>query len=258
MMGKDEKIASQANSLSGDEERLAKLLYSLPRVEASKDFEFRVKARIAQRRTESARPNYIRALMYAVPLFLVLVVASVLFLRQPSRGGEISDVQPTAQVAVEQPLAPQEEQPSLPNSSRADVPATPAINRVSSVAAERRPAEPVRPDGRPGRIRGGSFDTAVSPSDTILPKGFSANSAVRGMTRPNSTPAKQGLNEVLSMYGVSATRGANGWTVSSVTGIAANSGVKKGDVIESEQTDASGTRLSIKRDGAKIQIALKP
>jgi len=259
MIGKDEKIASQANSLSGDEESVAKLLYSLPRVEASKDFEFRVKARIAQRRTAPSRPGYVKALAYAAPLFLILVVASVFFLRQPSRGEEISQVQPAVEVMTEkQDPAPTVEQPSSLTVSRADIPAVPAVNRSSSVAVERQPAEPARREGRPGRIRGGSFDTAVSPSDTILPRGLNANSAVHGMPKPGAPGAKQGVSDILSTYGVTATRVAGRWTVSGVSGIAANSGVQKGDIIESQQTDSTGTRLNIRRGSSKIQIALKP
>jgi len=260
MKGKDENIASQANSLSGDDERVTKLLYSLPRVEASKDFEFKVKARIAQTKSAPRRPSYIKALAYILPIFLVLVAASIFFLRQPSNAGEeeISAVQPSVAVPEEQPVVNQvAEEAPLPVASKPD-PSTPTTStRQATIVNNKQPAETITTGGRGRHIRGGSFDSALSPSNTILPRGFKVPDIQR-TTNPDAPNQKPTVGEVLRTYGVSASHGAGGWTVSGVSGNAAKAGIQKGDVIEMAQTDANGTHISVKRGGSNLQISLKP
>jgi len=256
---KTKKIASQANSLSGDEESVSKLLYSLPRVEATKDFEFRVKARVAQRCTAPGKPGYIRALAYVLPVFLALIVASIFFLRQPGSREEISQVQPSVAAPAEQRAAdPVVAEPPVIAESKPDVPAVPAASRTTTVASTRPPTETVLNDDRPRRIRGRSYDSALSPATTILPRGMKANPGVQSITNPDAPNQKPTVGDVLRTYGVSAIHGAGGWTVSGVSGNASKAGVHKGDVIESEQTDANGAHLTVKRGGSKLQISLKP
>ena len=73
-------------------------------------------------------------------------------------------------------------------------------------------------------------------------------------------PRLQRWDRTLQSSGITAARGNGGWMVSSVAAGSASdrAGVKKGDVIESGQTDANGTRLTVKRAGSRLQINIKP
>ena len=263
MIHRDEN--SHIDRLSGDEAQIARVLSALPRIDAAKDFDFRLKARIAQRRSAApARPGYITAMAYAAPVVLALIIASVFFLREPGRAEEASQVSQPVQVQKEETASALPLTPTEPiATSKIEVPTMPVADRGPVTAQSRRPVETTREPGtRPNRIRGGSIDFGAEQRPTILPKGFDPNPTVKALTVPpgQTAPRTPGLSETLQSSGITAARGNGGWMVSSVAAGSASdrAGVKKGDVIESGQTDANGTRLTVKRAGSRLQINIKP
>lgn len=250
--------------MNSSEERVGKLLGTLPRVEAPGDFDFRVKARIAQGRPSSSGSWLPASLKVAVPLVLLLVVGFVGFSVLNSSGeanvpvvAEVTEnrVEPLAQPFTDG----QPDVVAIETSDPVDV-QPPGDNRLiertnSSVRAGSAP-KPKDEDG------GGSFDAALSESRPILPQGFEPG----GTITPNTMQVP--VRQVLSGLGITA-RFASGWQVSSVSpgSIAARAGVKAGDVIEAVngrtlaeastfETGFIGSSLRVRRGGQTITLNL--
>jgi membrane-associated protease RseP (regulator of RpoE activity) len=268
MIGKDEQGNSHAESLSADERGVAELLRSLPHVEASKDFDFKLKARIA-RRQKSARPLAgLRVAGYAAPLAVGLVVVSSVFFHGSSETNEVSKPAPVLQQGMLG--GPTSVPPAIvnPTISKVDV-----AKRSGKPATRDALASPVgKNNSNSDTDTGGrSIDTAVRPGNPILQRGFSANAIIkRNSETVLNSNATVDAGELLKLIGVDAVNESGGWRVTDVRvdSASSKSGLQKGDVIEAfdKQTVSDGTdpksqfslkTLRVNRAGTKISINLE-
>jgi hypothetical protein len=269
-MSKDEQKTSPAHGISAEEPAVTALLRALPHVEATKDFDFKLKARIARRKERPGYAGYVRVLGIAVPVLVALIIVSVFLLRQPGGGEEISRQQgvpgqetPTARSLPAVPDAPAEERTDV---TKQEIPTVPVANHSPAAIPAPERAGQKRDTTLPQGTMGGSFDTAISPSNTILPRGFGGNTVVKRID-PDSTRAKIDVGQFLKFIGIDAARDTAGWTVTDVAAdsISESSGVKKGDVIElldnrrlADTLEIKGSirKLVVNRGGTKVEITL--
>ena len=250
-----------------DDDPVSQLLSELKRVDAPGDFEFRVRAGIAERREAQQGRSWLPVgLKVAVPTALLLMVGGYVgvgSLYSPANDqGAMTPLQtieaaPPKQTAavVQQPI---EAAPAVNKEQFVAFNATPravdAVNRLVAAVPEKSGPE------RPPANRGGSYDEAVREGKPITL--FNAN--------PNAgpNPARLTVKSVFSNVGISASLGAAGWVVVSASGAAGRAGVKAGDVIEavnglpvaagtSFNSPFTASSLRVKRDGKSVQITLR-
>jgi hypothetical protein len=259
--------------LSADEAKVRELLGSLQRVDAPKDFDFRLKARIAGSEAKDFQPRLFPILRYAAPLGLAIIILAVIVVN-----GLYSVDDNSIQVA-EKSVQNQTKSVNAPDNS------TPKDTLIAettpqTIVAENLTANPptitnkkdtktfskdfelasnsgkLKNDKPQAENNGGSRDSALSNTNVLMPKGFGGN---------NSVPVK----DVLEIIGIKAKFSGNQWKVESVgeNTVAGNSGVKPNDVIEAidgknlsgETIPAAKTfsgKLTVMRGGEKLEIKL--
>ncbi|MET0754382.1 MAG: hypothetical protein ABWZ66_13450 [Pyrinomonadaceae bacterium] len=263
--------------LSGDEEKICELLGNLQRVDAPKDFDFQLKARIANAKPQDFRaaPRLFPILRYAAPLGLAIIVLAVVVING-LYSFDNNSVPTVAGNYVQKPAAnvnfPIVNQPNTveiaeTTPSAKDTEIFPAI-AVNSAKPEKRIfsrdselagniKKPKNSEAQPKNNGGSLVQSSGNPS-VLLPNGFNPN---------NSYSVK----EILSINGIEADFSNKKWKVKSVAqnSIAERSGVKANDVIEaindrklSAETVASEGRLNVNkltvaRGREKIEINLK-
>jgi PDZ domain len=261
--------------LTGDEAKVREMLGGLKRVEAPRDFGFKVQARIASAKPGdfSARGGSWAFLKYAMPLGLVLVVISAFVINT------LFDVSNTAVPVVADNFTPPAARPSVPVGNEVAVvtppPAGSLVNSGPDTAVKpgeemlaKNPRKPV--DGKKSssdESGGGSYLTGLGNSKQIIqPPGSLANRGPGSLETLGQIP----VDQILKMVGINASFSDNGWKVGSVeaNSIAERSGVKRGDLIEeiNGQPVTGGTQFSgsfsgksvmVKRDGKTQEIPLK-
>lgn len=246
------------------EEKVAAVLGSLKRVDAPADFDFRVRARIAQGRPAEARTSWFPAFArVAAPAVMLAAVGGYFGYNALYDTGTVN----VPVVADSGPVAPA---PLVVPISNEIAPAPAATTEVAvklPVNTDETLASAPKKD---------TTTTAVKKPE--MPEGGSVDMALRETNRPgnvvntgNSSPvvptSTLSVREVFSAMGIRASFSATGWRVSSSSGRAAAAGLKTGDIIETVNGRAvgantvfdekfSGTTLRVKRDGATIQISL--
>jgi membrane-associated protease RseP (regulator of RpoE activity) len=224
-----------------DDEPVANLLRNLKRVEAPKDFEFKVKARVAAGTMNEKRPAGIPVwAKAAVPVGLVLAVggyigSNAIYTPAPADTPAVAAVD--RQTQVEQPMAPVAVEPTG-TSSQVITPSAP-VRRSPAVAAVRRPARLTRPSG-------GSIDSAVRQGKSLDIRDRSAVDA-------------------FAEIGVTGDVDDTGMKIDSA---ASKSGLRAGDVVESisgHAVDAkttvkgrlAGKTLRVRRDGKTVDVIVR-
>ncbi|MGI8812193.1 MAG: PDZ domain-containing protein [Pyrinomonadaceae bacterium] len=264
--------------LERDDRQVADLLGTLPRVEAPKDFDFRLKARMAQGRPSAAAAPFSLPvwLKFAAPTALLFIVG-VFYFALPIRdagpkGNEITAqaASPMPVVAVTPTIAPAPEIASVQPPISA--PVTPSHLRPERIAVAQRTsmqkAMPARPaaDANDG---GGSIDRAVrGTSTTILPRGINTTPVNTAVTPPGFANAPNvSVRDVFSQLGVDAEY-SNGWVVKNVRAhsVAGTAGLRSGDVIEAiddkpisevnEKGAFNGRAITVRRDGRSVKLTL--
>lgn len=261
-----------------DDIAVAGLLGSLPYVEAPKDFDLRVRAKIA-----AGQPTRVTwfpsAARVAVPLGLMLSVGgyfgyqavfrsnvtdvSAVTSPRPSSPG---DALSTADVSTPDPA-------SMPNigDTNIRVKTQTADDKLVASAnnAQSRPAgSPNIPTSRD--LRGGSIDESIKMSKPLYPRGLNPHSRVlvkpKDFDRPGSISAK----DVLTQFGAEVVYSGSGWRIDAVkdNSAAQKAGLKNGDIVEAindqpleEKTSFkgqfSGKSMRLKRGGATVIVDLK-
>lgn len=235
--------------LEGDE--VARLLGTLPRVEAPSDFDFRVRARIASGQSARKQFAWVPApVRFAAPLALVLGVGCYFGYNALQSG----DVIETPRAAFNPAQAPTAASAPLPPSVEISVPADsdPAREVVSAVRRIESPGRvrPIKAErvirSKPAKPAGASYDEA-STRGTVIKLPIAGTAA-----KPDGAPAP-GIFESAGLDVVSA---GSGWRVEAVMtgGSGDRAGVRAGDVIDA----VNGPILRVKREGKPVDLVIKP
>lgn len=246
------------------------MLGGLPRIEAPKDFDFQLKARIARGRpADGPTSPLFPALRYVLPLSAVLILISIIALSGLYFVGERKVPEPESVEsknpvpAPTETLAPKDETPS-PNEVAEGKPAPENPEVEPLVPKKEAPEKPFNDEtARKRKNDGGSRDVISAPpkiisvpddgrgsnvfssSDgrTIGPKGTDSNRPIPEQEVKTTT----GVAEMLDFSGIKAAPENDRMTVRSVrkNSIAERSGVRVGDVIEAINGDpVTGEPLS--------------
>jgi len=225
-----------------NEEFIATALRTLPRVEPPNDFDFKVRARIAQGKPSTRRGLWLPAWAYgAAPVALAVLIGGYFF----STGSPSAPPESAPTVAAVQPqaFAPAPEGPSTAALADDAIASSeePIVGPAPRTDVTRKVAPAVKRETQ--RPSGGSFNAAQRSARTITLSGSNSNKVANtGVNKPagSSLPA----------MGIRVA----GSTVSAVLpgSAAAAAGVKIGDVIET----VSGNVLTIRRDGKTMTITV--
>jgi len=248
-------MVNEKTKIDATDEPIIKLLAALKHVEAPKDFDFRVKARIAQGRPAERQASWIPATVrYAVPLALAVAIGGYVGINS-LYSPEGVNVPVVAVVPATQPIVvdgPLEQQPAPPKETvaeRVELQQPEAVNKTVEKKIEK--AAPAR-NPKIDAPAGGSFDSAIKPTVNLSPANSASNSTV-----PDARAARKEKTAAafLTSAGISASFAGAGGRIRSVGGAAAAAGVKPGDVIES--IDVEGGSIRIRRDGKSLSFAIR-
>lgn len=239
------------------EEKISKVLRSLPQVEAPQHFEAGVRARIAQGRTSKSerQPLLLLGAKFAFPLVLLLILGGILiFTNQPE---------------IDRSMVPAIDDAGL---SLASVDSPPESGQATSAVdptSENRVPPANRRTKSPDNTLPAVEDQALSRDDsTVFPKGVDPRNA--GVSnRPLPTAGSISPESVLSMIGISSSCSSTGCRAIEVRSgsIAEKSGVRTGDMVEAIEDRLVGSTkplqgrisvesLTIMRDGRRITLRI--
>jgi len=266
MSYKNDKIKETADEiLSPDEQKISEMLGNLKIVPAPKDFDHRLKARIANASPPGYRPfAFFPVLKYAMPLGLFLLIGGALIW---SGGLNINNNSVPSVAETNGPFVPAAVAGPRPEpTSTREIEAQAAETGIDSSSPAKNENALVTKPKTPGRKVEKTSATDISSVDkalkqapkTIVPKGSE--------TRRLST-----AREVLSTIGIGAEFEAKGWKVGSVAkdSPANRSGIRTGDVIEALDGQPlddkkvftggfNAKTVKILRESKTLQIDLKP
>lgn len=245
--------------LSGEDEKVRQMLGDLKRVEAPKDFYFRLKARIAAADAKDLAPRSFPALRIAAPLGLAIIILAA-FVAIGLYSVDKNSVPQVAEGDVPMPNANKDkpkEEFAAANSQPENV-LLPSVEKEIRTKDSELAADVNRPKKDAPQNNGGSLDKAAKDPNIILPKGFESK---------GSFPVK----DVLEIIGIEASFSGEKWKVRSVmpNSRAERAGVKNADIIEAinevklraETIDINGAfvgnTLTVVRGGKKIEIDLQ-
>jgi len=260
--------------LSRDDEKIRQMLGNLERIDAPKDFDFRLKARIANAKPEDFRPRLFPILRYAAPLGLAIIVLAVVVINGLYSFDNNSVASVNSEIA--KPLTeniglPDSSQPGnlvATNNLRTTNTENPSANVENNEKNEIKPFQknlefvsntrkPKNDTPKTANNNPGSFDRAGTSPNVFLPPGFDSNNTYS-------------VKDILSMNGIDASFADKKWTVKSVfqNSSAERVGIKVNDVIEainekkiSTETITSNEinvkKLTVVRGGEKIEINLQ-
>lgn len=250
------------HELENDE--IHRLLMSLQRVEAPRDFDFKVKARIAQGRPTETGSSWVPSfLRVAIPAALMLTVGGYVgFWAYSSETGSptvaVAETRPEPVTSVDTGTQPQTQVQTM-----TPAPAVPVEPADTLVAEKVEPAAPnssnvnVKAAKKPGtpspeQPAGGSYDMAGTDSKKISRSQEDEDDLVP------STPRRRVIvsaGEFLRTVGITSTSTGSGGNITAVSGTAASVGIKAGDVIEWVNVQTRTVRVT--REGKALTFQLQ-
>lgn len=274
------------NLSDGGDEKVRQMLASLKQVEAPKDFEFRLKARIANANPKAYQTSYKRRLAFALPAFASIAVSAFVVINGNFFGGsqQVSSLpETTARPSFAQEQnQPQNEFVAAGNTIVNKAPEEIFVGNSNAqtrkdekaelpLTAVKSPEKPKNEIRRPGSKDSpeGSRETALTIIEAKTPKGLNPNKKVETPKDFNSEKTFS-VEEILSPLGVEVTLENGKWKVKNVTqnSAAERSGIKADDVVETldgkklSATPLRGKKievkkLGVKRAGAQVEINLQ-
>jgi len=260
-----------------DDERMSQLLGSLVRVDAPRDFEHRLKARIANARSPRTARRSNPILVFVVPASLLVLLGMFLYVNDlivPS-DERLKDVVVSDSVTNEAAAAEKSESPKVVHDADGLKEQTAAV-AVPPIAEQARTATRPTQTRRSSSARepetGSSIVlSATEPEKPILPPGIDPQRISPADRPPDfDRQGKPTLFEIFELLGVETDRAVSGVSVRSVrkNGIADRTGIRSGDSIEAiddrpvneSTTFEDGSTLKtirILRDGRQIVLPIK-
>jgi hypothetical protein len=278
-------MKKELENLSEADEKVQKMLASLKQVEAPKDFEFRLKARIAKANPKAYQTNYKRRFAYALPAFASIVVSTFVVLNMDFSGdrNRVSALPETSALSNFAPQNSSNELIALANTNvnkSAEVIPNADLNaqtgkdekpRLPSTAANfpQKPKNENRRETQKENRGGGSLVQARTGATVFTPKGLDTNTNVAPPKDLNSEKPFT-VEGLLSTLGVEVIAENGKWKVKNVSqnSTAERSGLKTDDIIETldgRKLSSASLRdkkievkkLGVKRAGAQIEINLQ-
>jgi membrane-associated protease RseP (regulator of RpoE activity) len=271
---------------SGEQIRVWQMIDVLPRVDAPVNFDFRVKARIANSKPTDFQPRFFPILRYVMPLgVIVLLLGLIAFNTNYFSGDNAAE-----QIAVTLPLTSIEKEMAASNPTFTNQNILPAVGNESSVGSQsnansvfakdtqktqiavvnlKKKQQIEAPKKKTEEIEGmGSRVSTFSKAPIKLPLGLDPNRRIE--TAPNADNTKSfTAEEILPFLGIEIVLQNENRTVKSVkrNSLAERSGVEVGDVIEAidgkqiSDEPFSGRTIKVKtltvlRGVKKFEIAL--
>ncbi len=275
--------------LSLEDEKVRQMIGDLKRIDAPKDFDFRLKARIANATSTDFQPRFLPVLRYVLPLSAILVISvfvvlNGLYFPDSQAVSPVAESIPQTQTEQVSPLImpfADEQVANVSNFAKEKALVTDISNRkiekakekviekkAPLVAIKKTPTEIV-PKENVKDGKGGSLDSAGTLPSVFTPLGINSNKTFENLPNPQ-IPKPLNAQEILSQLGIEAIFTDASWKVKSVKqhSPAEGSGVKVGDVIEAidgeKLTDkpliaktVEVKKLMILRGAEKIEIPLR-
>ena len=284
--------AREIETLTADNEKLRRMLGGLKKVGAPKNFDFHLKARIANAKPEDFRkPFLLPWLRYVLPLSVIVLFAGFAFFNLSFSAGNqgapdvVNNLQTvqneTANAPVETPSNIVIEEPliaSIPANKDSEIRTSEsefvrsgnkaAQNKARNIAVKN--SVVVQSNNRENELKnnkGGSRDITLRDAPVLFERKGNPNS---GGSKPlNVEQNKIPLQQVLSQIGIEAAYADKGWKIISIKdkSLAMLSDMKVGDLIEAiddkklssdtvfEQA-FTGKVFRILRDGKQMLIEL--
>lgn len=255
-----------------DDQSVADLLGSLPRVEAPANFDARVRSQIAEGRPAS-RTAWLIPSVAAVSLCSI-VLAAVAFVYLSTSDPQLADVAQPENVPVAESESPNPQFAMTREDESANVIKQPGVSETPApeIVAEKG-GSPVRsPKTSDSNEGGGSYRTGLAETKApIVPIGMPTPGATpEANVRPPGPINKVSAREVLQLIGLNAEFRNDGWHVKKVAenSLAGRSGVRDGDVIEAIDdvkvignttfdSGFNGKNLTILRNGNRETISIR-
>ena len=274
----EKNTASETELLSSDEQNVSRMLSTLKRVDVPKDFDFHLKARLANASQEDYRPvRLFPILKYAMPLALFLFVGAAFVLTNSYTGWNVPSVSelPSTSgpsVVVISNSGPQAGVNSVPTRVPDSelVAESPMTSTKDFEARSTKDSKLPKSSSPPSRyIRdGGSYDSTQKNSpDPIGPPGFGNSNSAKNPSGPGVSGPLE-TRQVLRNLGIDSSFGENGWTVKSLVknGVAERSGLRVGDLMEAVDDKPIATlydgsfsvkSISVRRDDKVVKIEIQ-
>jgi len=268
-----ENPKNETEILSADERNLREMCRSLKRVEAPQNFDFKLKARIANSKASDFQPRFAFKFRYALPvlalIFGLLAYNSGFLSSKDNQFIAGSPVAPNNPVlpqnsAVSNSSVPETKEQS--NESLAALSPKQSVQGISdNVIVESSPKIEKKRELKNDNFNGSALKS-VKPPVVVQPNGFEQKSIPQNLPNSDKT-APQTVKDILVTMGINAVFENGKWTVKSVR----SNGVelKENDVIEAlddqplstetiNSKTVNGKSLTVTRNGEKLIIKIRP
>lgn len=274
-----EEPKNETEILSADEQKIREMCLSLKKIDAPKDFNFKLKARIANSKPSNFQPRFGFTFRYAVPALALIFVLGLLaynggFLSSKNNSTIAeSSVEPqnpalSKNTATSNFLIPENKKQLKDDVAISSSNQTlPKVLENEIASSNPKKTKKDFPENKKDSFNGSrDFD---SKRDIPRQPNFNSNSFPQ-KPQINETTNPISVKEVLLINGISADFENGKWTVKSVTvnSVGESSGVKESDVIEAIDSQTisaetvfnktiNGKTITVVRDSKKLEIKLR-
>jgi hypothetical protein len=273
----------EENNLSAVDDKIRKMIGDLPAVEPPKDFDFRLKARIANASPKAYRSNAWRPAIFAVPALALILLLGLFAFKYRSGAPDrplpvvaAADTKAAPSPAAEPVVVPQSETASVkapqklikplagqgPGTTTASKPAAPVLTAASFVVRRRNTERGNTDNGSAGSY---SRDSAATDPGVMFPRGLDPRRKIE-TPRVNEDNSSIPVKSVLQVLGIDAANENGVWRVKSVSpnGEGGRAGVKVNDTVDAidgkKMSDAGNSisvkKLNISRGAEKLELTL--
>jgi hypothetical protein len=276
-----QEIKTDTEILSADERKIREMCCSLKKVDAPRDFDFKLKARIASTNPRDFQPRFGFAFRYAMPALALIFVLGFLAYSGGFWASKNNQIAAESSIGITNPALPKNTMTS--NFSAPDDKSRTNENPVILPANQESPKAPEKAQVADNNLlRAPKKDLRENKKDSFggskdfgftrdIPKqpNFNSNTLLPNQ-QDNENSVPMSVRDVLSISGIKADLENGKWRVRSVTAnsLGENSGVKENDIIEAIDNQPlsaetvfnktiSGEILVITRNGVKSRIKLR-
>ena len=271
-------VCTDCLKISERQTQIWRLIDGLNKVDAPNDFDFRVKARIAQGKPSDSRtPRFLPVLRYVLPLSVVVMLLGLFVYNSayffgsqntPQTAYNVTEstnaetVSPVIQTAAA--VSDKDKTLAAPSLTDEKSPTLPANSKLSEKNQYEKVETAKLPSNRQIKSSGKSFEEDLSGGGSRVsslgvakprtPVGINLNANIANAPKIEA-PKSVGDEQFLSFFGIETTLESGKRTVKSLVknSVAERSGVKVGDTVEKIKNDS----LTILRGTEKHEITLQ-